>query len=112
MVQPLDTPGCVGRRNCNVNLDNRRWDRPDKIVNSSKRGTSRAIFKWTRQMGRYEGVWARCGGNGWGECGEAIGIFGWGDESGSREPEAAPGFENGDGERQACVAGTVWPCNG
>ena len=23
------------------------------------------------------GVWARCGGNGWGECGEAIGIFGW-----------------------------------
>ena len=30
MVQPLDTPGCVGRRNCNVNLDNRRWDRPDQ----------------------------------------------------------------------------------
>jgi hypothetical protein len=22
-------------------------------------------------------VWARCGGNGWGECGEAIGIFVW-----------------------------------
>src|SRR6185503_17604504 len=27
--------------------------------------------------GGYGGVWARCGGNGWGECGEAIGIFGW-----------------------------------
>src|SRR5712672_405585 len=29
MLQPLDPPGCAGRRNCNVNLDNRRWDRPD-----------------------------------------------------------------------------------
>src|SRR5260370_30608073 len=26
----------------------------------------------------FGGVWARCGGNGWGECGEAIGIFVWG----------------------------------
>jgi hypothetical protein len=26
---PLDTPGCFGRRNCNVNLDDLRWDRPD-----------------------------------------------------------------------------------
>ena len=24
-----DTPGCFGRRNCNVNLDDLRWDRPD-----------------------------------------------------------------------------------
>ena len=23
------TPGCAGRRTCNVNLDNLRWDRPD-----------------------------------------------------------------------------------
>src|SRR5258705_5103854 len=29
MLQRLDPPGCAGRRNCNVNLDNRRWDRPD-----------------------------------------------------------------------------------
>jgi hypothetical protein len=29
VLQPLDTPGCAGRRNCNVNLDDRRWDRPD-----------------------------------------------------------------------------------
>ena len=29
------------------------------------------------RWGGYGGVWARCGGNGWGECGEAIGIFGW-----------------------------------
>jgi hypothetical protein len=27
--------------------------------------------------GGHGGVWARCGGNGWGECGEAMGIFGW-----------------------------------
>ena len=27
MLQPLDTPGCVGRRNGNVNLDELRWDR-------------------------------------------------------------------------------------
>jgi hypothetical protein len=29
------------------------------------------------RWGGYGGIWARCGGNGWGECGEAIGIFGW-----------------------------------
>src|SRR6185312_16671433 len=40
-------------------------------------GASLAIFAWTRQLGGYGGVWARCGGNRWGECGEAIGIFGW-----------------------------------
>ena len=27
-LPPLDTPGCFGRRNCNVNLDDLRWDRP------------------------------------------------------------------------------------
>jgi len=46
-------------------------------------------------MGRLRRCVGRCGGNGWSECGEAIGIFGWGEESGSKEPEAAPGFENG-----------------
>jgi hypothetical protein len=29
VLQPHDTPGCFGRRNCNVNLDDLRWDRPD-----------------------------------------------------------------------------------
>ena len=29
VLPPLDPPGCAGRRNCNVNLDDRRWDRPD-----------------------------------------------------------------------------------
>jgi hypothetical protein len=28
-LPPLDTPGCFGRRNCNVNLDDLSWDRPD-----------------------------------------------------------------------------------
>ena len=28
-LPPLDTPGCFGRRNCNVNLDDLRWDRPE-----------------------------------------------------------------------------------
>jgi len=28
--------------------------------------------------GGYGGAWTRCGGNGWRECGEAIGTFGWG----------------------------------
>jgi hypothetical protein len=30
MLPPLDTPGCAGRRTCNVNPDDRRWDRPDQ----------------------------------------------------------------------------------
>jgi len=29
VLSPLDMPGCFGRRNCNVNLDDLRWDRPD-----------------------------------------------------------------------------------
>jgi hypothetical protein len=29
MLELLDTPGCSGRRNCNVNLDELRGDRPD-----------------------------------------------------------------------------------
>ena len=29
VLPPLDMPGCFGRRNCNVNLDDLRWDRPD-----------------------------------------------------------------------------------
>src|SRR6476660_4855911 len=28
-LPPLDPPGCADRRNCNVNLDDRRWARPD-----------------------------------------------------------------------------------
>jgi hypothetical protein len=29
VLSPLDMPGCFGRRNCHVNLDDLRWDRPD-----------------------------------------------------------------------------------
>jgi hypothetical protein len=29
VLSPLDMPGYFGRRNCNVNLDDLRWDRPD-----------------------------------------------------------------------------------
>ena len=29
VLPSLDAPGCFGRRNCNVNLDDLRWDRPD-----------------------------------------------------------------------------------
>jgi hypothetical protein len=28
-LPPLDTPGWFGRRNCSVNLDDLRWDRPE-----------------------------------------------------------------------------------
>ena len=38
------------RRNCNVNLDDLRWDRPDQVANPSKRGASLAIFNWTRKL--------------------------------------------------------------
>jgi hypothetical protein len=31
----------------------------------------------TDRGGGHRGVWAPCGGNGWGECGEATGIFGF-----------------------------------
>jgi hypothetical protein len=29
MLPPLDPPGCADRLNCNVNVDDLRWDRPD-----------------------------------------------------------------------------------
>jgi hypothetical protein len=46
---PVDTPGCEGRRNCNVNLDDLLRDRPDLGANPSKRGASLAVFNWTRR---------------------------------------------------------------
>ena len=43
-LPPLDTPGCFGRRNCNVNLDNRSWDRPDLDCEAQKtRGIPRIL---------------------------------------------------------------------
>ena len=30
VLPPHERLGCAGRRNCNVNLDDRRWDRPDQ----------------------------------------------------------------------------------
>jgi len=69
VLPPLDTPGCAGRRNCNVNLDDRAGIVQTKIANPSKRGTSRAIFKWTRHRRRAgavgeTGVLAGAGGSG------------------------------------------------
>jgi hypothetical protein len=29
MLPPLDPPGCADRLNCNLNVDDLRWDRPD-----------------------------------------------------------------------------------
>ena len=43
----------------------------------------------------YGGVCARCGGDGWGECGVTIGIFGWKRNLEVGEPEVARGVENG-----------------
>src|SRR6476619_7295415 len=43
-------PGCSGRRNCNVHLDERCWDRPDLDCEPQQaRGAFLAIFNWTRQ---------------------------------------------------------------
>ena len=49
MLQQLEPPGCAGRRNCNVNLDDRRWDRPDLDCELQQARGILAIFKWTRQ---------------------------------------------------------------
>jgi hypothetical protein len=49
VLPPLDMPGCFGRRNCNVNLDDLRWDRPDLDCEPQQAGASPAIFNWTRQ---------------------------------------------------------------
>ena len=42
-------PECSGRRNCNVNLDELRGDRPDLDYEPQQAGASLAIFNWTRE---------------------------------------------------------------
>ena len=49
VLSPLDTPGCFGRRNCNVNLDDLRWDRPDLDCEPQQARDIPEIFNWTRQ---------------------------------------------------------------
>jgi len=49
VLPPLDMPGCFGRRNCNVNLDDLRWDRPDLDCEPQQARDIPAIFNWTRQ---------------------------------------------------------------
>jgi hypothetical protein len=65
-------------RNCNVNLDDLDQDRPDLGCEPQQ---ARSIAR-NLQLDETDGaVTEVCGhgvgGNGWGECGEAIGIFGW-----------------------------------
>ena len=48
VLPPLDMPGCFGRRNCNVNLDDLRWDRPDLDCEPQQARDIPAIFNWTR----------------------------------------------------------------
>ena len=44
VLPPLDSPGCFGRRNCNVNLDELRWDRPDLVCEPQQaRGNPRNL---------------------------------------------------------------------
>ncbi len=52
VLPPLDMPGCFGRRNCNVNLDDLRWDRPDLDLDCEPQQARDipAIFNWTRQL--------------------------------------------------------------
>ena len=54
MLQSLGRPGCSGRRNCNVNLDELRGDRPDLDCEPQQAEASPAIFNWTRH-------WCCCG---------------------------------------------------
>src|SRR4029077_15862491 len=44
-------PGCFGRRKCNVNLDDLRWDRPDLDCEPQQARDIPAIFNWTRPPG-------------------------------------------------------------
>ena len=65
MLQSLGRPGCSGRRNCNVNLDELRGDRPDLDCEPQQAGASPAIFTWTRQGAAWRcGVRAGKGGGG------------------------------------------------
>src|SRR4051812_21573070 len=52
VLQPLGTLGCFGRRNCNVYLDDLRWDRPDLYCEPQLARGVLAIFNRTRQKGR------------------------------------------------------------
>ena len=54
VLTPLDMPGCFGRRKCNVNLDDLRWDRPDLDCEPQQARDIPEIFNWTRH-------WCCCG---------------------------------------------------
>jgi hypothetical protein len=50
LLQSLGRPGCSGRRNCNVNLDDLRGDRPDLHCEPQQARATLAIFNRTRQL--------------------------------------------------------------
>ena len=50
VLPPLDMPGCFGRRNCNVNLDDLRWNRSELVCELQQARGIPAIFNWTRQL--------------------------------------------------------------
>ena len=61
-LPPLDTPECFGRRNCNVNLDDLSWDRPDLDCEFEQaRGIRRNLELDETVMGRLR----RCVGTVW-----------------------------------------------
>src|SRR6185503_14139541 len=90
-------PGCSGRRNCNVLLDDLHWDRPDLDCEPQQaRGIPRNLqLDETMTMGGWGGVWARCGGNGWVNVVKPPGYSGSREKLKVNDGCAGPGFENG-----------------
>jgi hypothetical protein len=96
------------RRNCNVNLDNLRCDRPDLGCEPLQaRDMPRNLQLDATGDGDgtgFGGVWARCGGDGWGECGEATEIFGWERNLGVENRWRHEDLRTESGRRQVCIA--------
>ena len=110
-LQPLDAPRCYGRRNCDVNLNNLRWDRPDLNCEPQQaQGIPRnlqvdeTVVVLLVDGTGFGGVWARCGGDGWGECGEATEIFGWERNLVVENRWRHEDLRTESGRRQVCIA--------
>ena len=95
-----------------MNLDDLDRDRPDLGCEPQQ---ARTIAR-NLQLDETEGAVTEMGGRGAAATDEVNVVkpsgYSDGNESGSREPEAARGLEDGDGERQVCVAGRCGPLTG
>jgi len=82
-------------------LNNLRWDRPELDCEPQQAvGIPRNL-----QLDETDGaVTEVCGGDGWGECGEATEIFGWERNLGVENRWRHEDLRTESGRRQVCIA--------